>query len=98
MTKTFLKNLEGKTVPEHVMKVINEELNRFMSMDKHSSEMQVTRTYLEYLTKLPYGVSSEDNFDIQKAKDILDKGHYGLDEVKQRILEFIAVGKLQNSV
>jgi len=53
---------------------------------------------LEYLTKLPYGVASEENFDIKKAKEILDEGHYGMDDVKQRILEFIAVGKLHNSV
>ena len=55
-------------------------------MDKHHSEVQVTRTYLEYLTKMPYGVSSPENFDLQFAKEILDEGHYGLDEVKQRIL------------
>lgn len=67
-------------------------------MDKHHSEVQVTRTYLEYLTKMPYGVSSPENFDLKFAKEVLDQGHYGLDEVKQRILEFIAVGKLHNSV
>lgn len=67
-------------------------------MDKHSSEMQVTRTYLEYLTRMPYGVRSEENFDLKRAKEVLDEGHYGLDDVKQRILEFIAVGKLHNSV
>lgn len=67
-------------------------------MEKHNSEIQVTRNYLEYLTKMPYGVRSEENFDIKMAKETLDEGHYGLDDVKQRILEFIAVGKLHNSV
>lgn len=66
--KQFLKNLEGKTVPDHIMKVINEELNRFLNMDKHHSEIQVSRTYLEYLTCLPYGISTDDNFDINLAK------------------------------
>ena len=47
---------------------------------------------------MPYGIHSEENFDISMAKDILDKGHYGMDDVKQRILEFIAVGKLNKSV
>ncbi len=47
---------------------------------------------------MPYGVNSPENFDIKLAKQVLDEGHYGLDEVKQRILEFIAVGKLHNSV
>jgi len=80
------------------MKVIKEEMNRFLSMEKHHSEVQVTRTYLEYLTKMPYGISAEENFDIQLAKVTLDQSHYGMDEVKKRILEFIAVGKLKNSV
>jgi len=69
-----------------------------MQMEKHHSEWQVTKTYLEYLTKMPYGVYSQENFDISMAKDILDESHYGMDDVKQRILEFIAVGKLNNSV
>jgi ATP-dependent Lon protease len=80
------------------MKVINEELNRFLGMDKHHSEIQVSRTYLEYLTCLPYGVSTEENFDIHLAKKTLDDTHYGMDDVKNRILEFIAVGKLKHSV
>ena len=67
-------------------------------MDKMHGEMQVSRTYLEYLTKMPYGVRSQENFDLQRAKEVLNEGHYGLDDVKQRILEFIAVGKLHNSV
>lgn len=53
---------------------------------------------MDHLTKLPYGVSSHENFDIKLARTILDNGHYGLDEIKKRILEFIAVGKLHNSV
>lgn len=57
-------------------------MDRFLSMDKHSSELQVTRTYLEYLTKLPYGVSSQENYDIKEAKRVLDEAHYGMDEVK----------------
>ena len=64
------------------MKVINEEIEKFMQMDKHNSEIQVSRTYLDYLTKMPYGVSTHENFDIKGAKKILDDGHYGLDEVK----------------
>jgi ATP-dependent Lon protease len=50
------------------------------------------------LTALPFGVRSDENFDIQKAREALDDGHFGMDEVKQRILEFIAVGKLKNSI
>lgn len=96
--KKLLDNIKDKTVPAEVMKVIDEEIQKFMQMEKHHSEWQVTKTYLEYLTKMPYGIYSDENFDISMAKDILDKGHYGMDDVKQRILEFIAVGKLNNSV
>lgn len=67
-----MKNLDGKIVPEHIMKVINEEIQRFLNMEKHHSEMQVTRTYLEYLTKMPYGISAPENFDIKLAKETLD--------------------------
>lgn len=98
LVKQFMQDLEGKEVPEHIEKAISEEMQRFVQMDKHSSEMQVTRTYLEYLTKMPYGLRSKENFDLKRAKEVLDEGHYGLDDVKQRILEFIAVGKLHNSV
>lgn len=51
-------------------------------MEKHHSVVQVTRNYLEYLTKMPYGVSSQENFDLKIAREELDAGHYGLDEVK----------------
>jgi Lon-like ATP-dependent protease len=82
LVKQLLDNLKGKTVPDFVMKVINEEIQRFMHMEKHHSEFQTSKTYLEYLTKMPYGVYSEENFDIAMAKDILDEGHYGMQEVK----------------
>ena len=80
--KKLLDNIKDKTVPEEVMKVIDEEIQKFMQMEKHHSEWQVTKTYLEYLTKMPYGVYSDENFDISMAKDILDRGHYGMDDVK----------------
>lgn len=60
------------------MKVIEEEMQRFTEMDKMHSEYQNLKTYLEYLTKMPYGVHSEDNFDIKMAKSVLDEGHYGM--------------------
>jgi ATP-dependent Lon protease len=94
----FMDNLKGKEVPEATMKVIEEELRRFAEMPQQSTEWPGLKTYLEYLTQMPYGVHSEENFDIAMARSILDEGHYGMDEVKQRILEFIAVGKLNNSV
>jgi len=67
-------------------------------MDEMSSESNIVRTYLEWLVSIPYGVTSEDNLELDKAKAVLDKGHYGMDDVKDRILEFIAIGKLRNSL
>jgi len=63
-----MQMLEGKEVPDHIMKVINEEMKRFASMDKHNSEAQVSKTYLEYLCKLPHGVKTDENFDLKLAR------------------------------
>ena len=93
-----MDKLEGKEVPEHIMRVIDEEIKRFMQMDKMHMEAQNIKTYLDYLTSLPFGVRSDENFDIKLAREVLEEGHYGLDDVKQRILEFIAVGKLNDTV
>ena len=93
----FLKNMEGKTVPEHIKKVIDEEMERFLMTDKNSSEFHVMRNYLDWLTVLPYGVNTKEEMDLVKAKEILERDHYGMKDVKDRILEFIAVSKLRGS-
>lgn len=67
-------------------------------MDKHSMESNVIRNYLDILTSLPYGISTSENLDIQTAKAVLDETHYGMDDVKERILECIAVGKLKGKI
>jgi Lon-like ATP-dependent protease len=92
----FKKNMEGKNPPEAILKIFKEELERFMSMDKHSMESNLIRNYLDVLTSLPYGIYTEDNLDIINAKKILEETHYGMESVKQRILECIAVAKLKN--
>jgi ATP-dependent Lon protease len=67
-------------------------------LEKNSSEFNVTRNYLDWLTQLPWGKSTEENFDLAKAKQVLDEDHYGLSDIKERILEFIAVSKLKGGV
>lgn len=89
--------LAGLVVPPHVLEVINDELAKFALLDNHSSEFNVTRNYLDWLTSLPWGVSSEERFDLERARLILDEDHYGLDELKRRILEFIAISKLRGT-
>lgn len=93
-----LESFEPGTIPASVNEVVEEELNKMSMLEKNSSEFNVTRNYLDWLTQLPWGKSTEENFDLKLAKQILDEDHYGLTDIKERILEFIAVSKLKGSV
>ena len=93
----YTARLEKMTVPESTKTVIDEEINKLRFLDSHSSEFSVTRNYLDWLTLIPWGVSSEENLDLKQAAEVLDNDHYGLDDVKKRILEFIAVSQLKGS-
>ncbi len=84
------KRLKKLTLTEEAEKVINEEIEKLKVMEATSAEYNVTRSYLETLTELPWGIFSKDNTNIKKARKILDDQHYGLDDVKDRILEFIS--------
>jgi Lon-like ATP-dependent protease len=84
-------------IPAHVLQVIEEELTKLQLLEASSSEFNVTRNYLDWLTALPWGSYSNENFDVIRAQTILDEDHYGLSDVKERIIEFIAVGKLRGS-
>jgi len=97
LTGRFRERLEGKDVPKANMDVIEEELNKLSTLESASSEFNVTRNYLDWLTIMPYGVRSEEIFNLKKATVILDEDHYGMEDVKDRILEFIAVGKMKQS-
>ena len=94
----YTKRMEGMTIPTHIREVIDEELGKLRFLDNHSSEFNVTRNYLDWLTTIPWGISSKENLDIKKAQGILEEDHYGLEDVKKRILEFIAVSLLKGSV
>jgi Lon-like ATP-dependent protease len=83
--------------PAHAVKTIEEELQKLAGLEPSSSEFNVTRNYLEWLTSIPWGHSSEERLDIEQAREVLDADHYGLDDVKERILEFIAVGQLRGT-
>ncbi|KAJ7986643.1 hypothetical protein DPEC_G00342010 [Dallia pectoralis] len=93
----FRERLKERTVPEPIMEVINEELNKLSLLDNHSSEFNVTRNYLDWLTSMPWGTNSEENLELKRAKEVLEEDHYGMDDVKKRILEFIAVSQLRGS-
>lgn len=93
----FKQRLKDLVVPKPVMEVIEEELNKLSFLDNHSSEFSVTRNYLDWLTSLPWGKTSEENLDLARAKEVLEEDHYGMDDVKKRILEFIAVSQLKGT-
>ena len=82
----FRGRLKDKTVPDAIKEVIDEELNKLGFLDNHSSEFNVTRNYLDWLTSLPWGVSSVENLELNRAAKVLDEDHYGMEDVKKRIL------------
>ncbi|MFN0158597.1 MAG: endopeptidase La [Bacteroidota bacterium] len=92
------KRIDAAKLPEETLKVANKELDRLASMNPASAEYTVSRTYLDWILDLPWSVSTEDNLDIKKAGDVLEKDHYGLEKVKKRILEYLAVRKLKNDM
>lgn len=94
----FRDRLEGKHPPEAVSKKIEEELNKLSVLETGSPEYAVTRNYLDWATALPWGLYHQDKLDIAHARKVLDRDHDGLDDVKQRILEFLAVGAFKGSV
>lgn len=94
----FREKMEKKVIPKQAKAVIEEELSKLSLLEPASSEYSVSRNYLEWLTSLPWGIVTADNLDLKHAEKILEEDHYGLKDVKQRILEFIAVGKLRNSI
>merc|ERR1719424_300089 len=98
LLQKFKKRLEGKTVPTDAKEAIDSEVEKFSGLAKESQEYQITRNYLDWLTVLPWGVHTKDTLSLRKARDILDRDHYGLTDIKQRILEQIAVGTLRGSV
>lgn len=93
----FRARIKDLEVPKSVMTVIDEELSKLALLDNHSSEFSVTRNYLDWLTSLPWGKNTEENLEIKRAKVILEEDHYGMDDIKKRILEFIAISQLKGT-
>lgn len=92
------RSLKRAQMPKEVEKIAFKELKRMSRMSPGAAEYTVARTYLDWLCELPWNKSSEDRLDVKKASDIFDEDHYGLDKVKERILEFLAVRKLKNDM
>jgi ATP-dependent Lon protease len=89
------KKIEAAKMPEDARKAADKELERLRMIPPESAEHTVVRTYLDWLTGLPWSVATDDNLDIKHARAVLDEDHYDLEKVKERILEFLAVRKLK---
>lgn len=94
----FQARLKGKTVPEAAQKRIDEEMHKLQLLETGSPEYGVTRNYLDWATSVPWGVYSEDSFNLTNARKVLDQHHSGLEDVKTRIIEFLAVGAFKQEI
>ncbi len=91
----FRQKIEELELTEEARKAAEEELDKLSLIEPSSPEFNVSRTYLDWLTSLPWGVYSKERLNLKLAKKILDEDHYGLDDVKKRIVEFMAVRKVK---
>ncbi len=94
-TEEFRKKIEDAKMPEEAHKQAKRELDRLSRLPTAAAEYGVIRTYLDWLVTLPWSTSTTDNLDIAHAREILNKDHFGLEDVKDRILEFLAIRKLR---
>jgi ATP-dependent Lon protease len=94
----FRERIEKLELPEGAKTRIDEEMRKLSLLETGSPEYSVTRNYLDWLTALPWGVYTSDALDLARARKVLDAGHDALDDVKERILEFLAVGRMRGAV
>ena len=89
------EQIEEAGLPDYAMKAAERELDRLEKLPPQAAEHGVIRTYLEWIATLPWSKSTDDDLDLKKARRVLDRDHYDIDKVKERILEFLAVRKLK---
>lgn len=94
----FHERLEKLNLSEQAQTRVDEEMDKLAVLEPGSPEYSVTRNYLDWITLLPWGIDSEDKLELQSARKTLDKDHYGLEDVKERILEFLALGIMKGKI
>jgi len=95
---TLMAKIEESGMPDSVRETALKELNRYEKIPSSSAESSVIRNYIDWLINLPWGTYTEDRLDLKLASEILDDEHHGLEKVKERVLEYLAVQKLTNSL
>ncbi|QEH61712.1 class III heat-shock ATP-dependent LonA protease [Spiroplasma chinense] len=96
--KKYKTRLENEPFPENIKKRIMQEIDRYEALPSSSSEANIIRTYIDWMMQTPWWQKSEEKTDLKYAKDVLDKHHYGLEKVKERIIEYLAVKQNTNKV
>jgi ATP-dependent Lon protease len=94
----FEARLKKLKLGDEAQRAVREEIEKLRLLEPASPEYNVSRNYLDWLTILPWGQFSKDSYNLEKARRVLDRDHYGLEDVKERILEFIAVGKMKGDI
>lgn len=94
----YEERIKKAKLPKHVREKAESELSRLKSASGQGSESNVIRTYLDWILDIPWSKSTKDNFDVKEAEKILDNEHYGLEEVKERIVEYLAVKQYTNNL
>ncbi|PRR93402.1 MULTISPECIES: endopeptidase La [unclassified Bacillus (in: firmicutes)] len=95
---SLMSKIEESSMPDSVRETAIKELNRYEKIPASSAESSVIRNYIDWLINLPWGIYTEDRLDLKLASEILDDEHHGLEKVKERVLEYLAVQKLTNSL
>ncbi|AOC55933.1 MULTISPECIES: endopeptidase La [Bacillus] len=95
---SLMSKIEESSMPDSVRETALKELNRYEKIPSSSAESSVIRNYIDWLISLPWGIYTEDRLDLKLASEILDDEHHGLEKVKERVLEYLAVQKLTNSL
>lgn len=94
----YQEKIEKADLPDEAHEKVIRELNRLSKMGPGSAEGTVIRTYLDWILDLPWNVETEDNLDLKRAARILDEDHYGLEKVKERVIEYLAVRQMTKNM
>lgn len=94
----FRQRMDKRLPPEHVQKKFDEEINKLSILETGSPEYGVTRNYIDWLSAVPWGIHSKDKLSLRNAKTVLNRDHAGLEDIKERILEFLAMGSFRGEI